>query len=171
MQIGRRDRWGAELHYIGGSFNMSSEYLVTEWRDLMFSNSNSNGRVASWGTWVSLFLTGEKKQVGNFGWKQPKPNRNFDPVNHAGVGAWEILCRYTRTETSKSLFDSGLLIGASQVDEFTFGVCWTWNPMVRWQLNYVHLAGEGIQTGSNDSGGTRRVDQEDFAGIRMVFKF
>lgn len=29
-RIGKRDRWGAELHYIGGPFSLSSEYLVTE---------------------------------------------------------------------------------------------------------------------------------------------
>jgi hypothetical protein len=43
--------------------------------------------------------------------------------------------------------------------------------MVRWQLNYVHLDGNGIRTGSGDSGGYKYVDNEDMVGLRMIFKF
>ena len=95
-------------------------------------------------------------------------------------GAWEVLARYTNTRTSESLFDtyaySGddyrILEGAPRVNEVTLGMAWTWNPMVRWQLNYVHLNGNGIRTGnSGSSQGTDRVDNEDMVGLRMIFKF
>ena len=44
--------------------------------------------------------------------------------------------------------------------------------MVRWQLNYVHIDGNDIRTGSSDNmADTNRVDSEDMAGLRMIFKF
>jgi phosphate-selective porin OprO/OprP len=179
-EISRRDRWGAELHYIGGPFSFSSEYLVTHYDDIDVFNTDTDvrmiredGNIKSWSTWVSYFLTGEKKEVSNFGWKQPKPKTNFDPVHFRGTGAWEILARYTKTETDEDLFDRGILKGSDCVDEYTVGVCWTWNPMVRWQLNYVHLEGnrDGIQTGSGSTKGTNWVEDEDMIGLRMTFKF
>jgi len=184
-KIGSRDRWGAEIHYIGGPFSISSEYLVTMYDDIeVFATDgtrviNEDGKIKSWSTWVSYFLTGEQKSVSNFGWKQPKPTTDFDPLHFQGIGAWEILGRYTSTKTSESLFDThvygtdiyNILEGASRVDEYTLGVSWTWNPLVRWQLNYVHLDGNGILTGSGSSEGKNRVDNEDMVGLRMIFKF
>jgi phosphate-selective porin len=185
-RIDSRDRWGAELHYIYGPFSMSSEYLVASYDDIdVFAADGTkvlsdDGTIRSWSTWVSYFLTGEKKRVSNFGWKQPKPRTNFDPVHLTGTGAWEVLARYTHTRTSESLFDTvsyganefRILEGADRVDEYTLGVAWTWNPMVRWQFNYVHLNGDGIRTGSSTNlAGTNRVDNEDMFGMRMIFKF
>jgi phosphate-selective porin len=173
--IESRDRWGAEVHYIGGPFSLSSEYLVTKWNDIEVSGgSTEDGDITSWSTWVSYFVTGEQKRVSNFGWKAPKPKENFDPVHLKGTGAWEILARYTKTVTDENLFDSGILKGADTVDEYSVGLSWTWNPMVRWQLNYVHLHGnrDGIRTGTSDNvGQTGYVDDEDMVGLRMIFKF
>jgi phosphate-selective porin OprO/OprP len=171
-EIDSRARWGTELHYIGGPFSLSSEYLVTRWSNIeRVGVVKKDGEVTSWSTWVSYFLTGEQKKVSNFGWKQPNPKINFDPINFKGTGAWEVLARYTSTKTRDSLFDHNILTGASRVDEYTAGLAWTWNPMVRWQLNYVHLNGNGIRTGSSDSGGYEYVDNEDMVGLRMIFKF
>ena len=185
-RIGSRNRWGAELHYIGGPFSLSSEYLVTQYDNIeVFAPDNTkvindDGKMTSWSTWVSYFLTGEQKRVSNFGWKAPNPKTNFDPVHLKGTGAWEVLARYTSTKTCESMFDTysyagsdyNILEGASKIDEYTLGLCWTWNPMVRWQLNYVHLKGHDIQTGSQDNmSKTNRVDNEDMAGLRMIFKF
>jgi phosphate-selective porin OprO/OprP len=170
-EIGSRNRWGAELHYIGGPFSLSTEYLVTQWNDIDLPiGVSEDGKVSSWSTWVSYFLTGEHKSVSNFGWKQPKPITNFDLIHLKGTGAWEVLARYTYTDTDDSLFDSGILFGASDVNEYTLGLCWTWNPMVRWQMNYVHLHGnrDGIRTGDKDK---IWVSDEDMLGMRMIFKF
>ncbi len=185
-QIGHRDRWGFELHYIYGPFSLSSEYLVAQYEDIrVFATDGAqvldeNGKVLSWSSWVSYFVTGESKQVGNFGWKQPKPKVNFNPVQFRGTGAWEILFRYTYTKTDDNLFRTvsydgetyRILEGAEKVDEFTVGVNWTWNPMFRWQFNYVHLEGDGILSGDKGNlEGTKRVDYEDMYGLRMIFKF
>jgi phosphate-selective porin len=184
--IGSRDRWGAELHYIAGPFSVSSEYLVALYDGIeVFADDGTrvideDGDITSWSTWVSYFLTGEQKEVSNAGWKQPKPNKDFSPLRLEGTGAWEVLARYTHTETSECLFDTVLyageeyriLEGADKVDEYTLGVSWTWNPLVRWQLNYVHLNGSGMESGSSSSlAGKGLIDNEDMVGLRMIFKF
>jgi len=173
-KIGSRQRWGGEIQYIAGPFSLSSEYLVTEWEDIQTASDKYDGDVTSCSTWISYFITGESKRVGNFGWKQPKPKCNFDITSFKGSGAWEILGRYTSTKTDKSLFENGILKGADDVNEFTVGLCWTWNPMVRWQLNYVHVHGnrDGIRTGTDDNvDGKSYVKNENMAGLRMIFKF
>jgi phosphate-selective porin OprO/OprP len=185
-EIESRDRWGFELHYLKGPFTLSSEYLVTSYDDIeIFASDGTrviseDGDITSWSTWVSYFLTGEQKEVSNFGWKQPKPKHDFDPIQLEGKGAWEILVRYTHTDTDESLFDvfryAGddyrILSGADRVDEYTLGISWTWNPMVRWQANYVHLNGDGIQSGSGGTlAGTNRIKNEDMVGVRMILKF
>ena len=173
-RIDSRTRYAGEIHFISGPFSLSSEYLATQWKDIEVGTVKEDGDIWTWGAWVSYFLTGESKQVSNFGWKQPKPATYFDPVNMQGCGAWEILARYTHTETDEDLFDAGILKGSTKVDEVTLGLCWTWNPMVRWQLNYSHLKGnrDGIRTGSSDSeDGTGYVENEDAVGLRMIFKF
>ncbi len=174
-EIGSRRRWGAEIHYIAGPLSLSSEYLVTQWDDIKTeTGSKYNGKVTSSSTWISYFITGETKQVSSFGWKQPKPKSNFDITSLNGSGAWEILARYTSTKTDEDLFENSILKGADTVDEFTIGLSWAWNPMVRWQLNYVHVHGnrDGIRTGSDDNvGGKSYVENEDMAGLRMIFKF
>lgn len=173
-KIGSRKRWGGEIHYITGPFSLSSEYLVTRWDDIETASDKYDGDVVCSSSWISYFLTGESKKVSNFGWKQPKPKCNFDPVTLKGTGAWEILARYTSTKTDKSLFEESILKGADDVNEYTVALCWTWNPMVRWQLNYVHIHGnrDGIRTGSDDNvDGKGYVKNEDMAGLRMIFKF
>lgn len=187
-EIDQRNRFGAELHYINGPFSFSTEYLKAFYKDIsVFANDGTrviedDGTVVSWSTWVSYFLTGEQKQVSNFGWRQPDPKRPFDPVRLQGIGAWEVLFRYTLTDTTKSLFDTyrfggdefSILSGAPYVNEFTVGLSWTWNAMVRWQFNYVYLDGHGPGIQSGDRGnpaGTGRSKVDSMFGTRMIFKF
>ncbi|MDY6861551.1 MAG: hypothetical protein SV062_01010 [Thermodesulfobacteriota bacterium] len=67
-----------------------------------------------------------------------------------------------------------ILKGADYVNEYTLGISWTWNPMVRWQLNYVYLDGKGtgIQSGDKaNPAGTKRSKIDSMVGLRMIFKF
>ncbi|MEW6441967.1 MAG: porin [bacterium] len=188
-QIQARHRWGAELHYIWGPFSASTEYLVTEYPDIeVFDQRDGTliiddyGKIRSWTAWVGFFLTGESKQVSNDGWRQPNPKNNFDPIHLKGLGAWEVLARYTHTKTDDDLFRTAdfegrtyrILNGADDVYEYTFAVNWTWNSVLRWQINYVHLNGNGggIATGSStNEAGSNRVNDEDQYAMRMIFRF
>jgi len=165
-EIDTRFRLGGELHYLIGPLAFSAEYLEVQYRGIelyhdLYSGSTrrvheklyqSDGAVRSFSVWISGYLTGESKQLTNFGWKTPKP---LKPVGPGGAGAWEILGRYSRTWTARNLFrvsevegydDSpgagssvklAVLDGAHLVHEFSLGVCWTLNPMLRIQLNDV----------------------------------
>jgi phosphate-selective porin OprO/OprP len=188
-EIGQRNRWGAELHYIKGPISFSTEYLVTEYKDIDVFNKakttkglSEDGRITSWSTFVSYFLTGESNTVSNFGWRKPNPKVDFDPVKLKGSGAWEILARYTHTDVSDNLFASNtigtstytILEGAPWTDEYTAGVSWTWNPLVRWQLNYTHVTAGGNGLFSGDTtylAGEGKSQNEDMVGMRMIFKF
>jgi phosphate-selective porin len=187
-RIGRRDRVGLEMHCVMGSISFSTERLNAYYEDIEVHVKDgaralkSDGRVASWSTWLSWFPTGEKKSVGNFGWKQPNPKRPFDPGRLGGIGAWEILLRYTLTDTSRPLFEAHengnegyrILAGADHVSELTLGLNWTWNPMVRWQLNFVHLRKSGgvIRSGDDDdAAGMERSESDSMVGLRMMFNF
>ena len=167
-EIDTRFRLGGELHYQVDSLAFSAEYLEVQYRGIelyhdLYSGSSrkvreklheSDGAVRSLSMWVSCYLTGESKRLTNLGWKTPKP---IAPVGSGGIGAWEILGRYSKTWTSRNLFrtrqvdgyeDSpgagnsvklAVLDGAHEVHEVTLGVCWTINPMLRLQLNDVLL--------------------------------
>ncbi|MFH1437299.1 MAG: porin [Pseudomonadota bacterium] len=122
------------------------------------------GAVRSFSVFISIYATGESKTLTNGGWKTPKP---LKPIGGGGPGAWEILARYSRTWTDRDLFEKikvpgfdresaalpddysgpfpgasnsvslSVLDGAHDVHEFTLGLCWILNPMVRIQLNDV----------------------------------
>ena len=88
--------------------------------------------------------------------------------------------RYTRTETDDNLFRTviyagetyRIVNGAEDVDEYTAGLNWTWNSMIRWQVNFVHMAGDGIRSGDGaNAEGSSRLDSENMLGFRLTFKF
>jgi phosphate-selective porin OprO/OprP len=177
MFLGSRDRYGAELHWIRGPFLLSSEYIGLVYKDMDDKEglfSDKEGKVTNLSVWTSYFLTGEKKEVSNFGWKDPKPAKNFDP-RKGTWGAWEILARYSHTETDQTFFNLGILNGASTADEYTLGVNWTLNPMVRIQLNDVYIDANGLLSGSNSdqwdsSVKGKKRDNENAVLLRLIFK-
>jgi len=179
-EIDRRHRLGVELHYLLGSFVLSSEFLETHYRDIALYHDfqvgsaravhdevlRVSGVLRSWSSWLSLYLTGESKELTNQGWRTARPR---SPLGAGGLGAWEILTRYSRTWSDRDLFTAiavngfaatdprlpgdytgstpgagntvtaTVLDGAHDAHEITVGLNWTLNPMVRIQLNDVYL--------------------------------
>lgn len=179
-KIGSKWRWGLELHYVFKRFSLSVEHLqlyyenIRVYHDLYSGSSrayhdelfSSQGTIRSTSAWMSIFITGESKSLSNSGWKTPGPQKN---VAEGGVGALELLARYSYTDTDSRLFQKfrvdglsaetegipvdyiealpgshnsisvSVLDGAHRVHEMTLGICWTLNPMVRIQLNDVFL--------------------------------
>ncbi len=173
-------RWGAELHYVFRQFSLSIEYLELKYEGIrlrhnLYAGSSqvaqehlfeADGWVRSGSAWVSIYLTGESKILTDAGWKTPKPHKN---LGDGGYGAFEVLLRYSLTDTDTRLFrkqkvagfstDNGalpedfkgptpgagnsvsvsVLDGANRVHEATLGLCWTLNPMVRIQVDDVFL--------------------------------
>ncbi len=179
-EIDARRRLGAELHYLRGPFGFSSEMLEVRYDDVALFHDfyvgstrtahvplqTRSGAIRSWSTWASWYLTGESKRLEDSGWRTARPRASW---GEGGPGAWEILIRYSRTWSDRSLFDpvvvegfragssalpanyagampgtgnrvtGAVLDGAHDVRELTLGVNWTLNPMVRIQLNDVFL--------------------------------
>lgn len=156
--------------YAVGSSSLSEERL-----------HESGGTVRSLSLFTSVYLTGERKRLDNGGWRTARP---LAAVGAGGAGAWEILLRYSRTWTDPALFTrvpvsgyvptspslpvgyqgptpgagnsvtAAVLDGAHNVHEFTLGVSWTVNNMVRVQLNDVFLwapPGDRDGDGKNDN--------------------
>ncbi len=179
MTLGSRSRLGAELHWIYGPFLVSSEWIGVYYRDMDDDEGTfkgEKGKITSWTVWTSYFLTGEKKEVSNWGWRDPKPKKNFDPFKGTW-GAWEILGRYTHTETDKTFFDLGILEGASRADEYTLGINWTLNPMVKMQLNHVYINSNGLCSGAssdNPDVKDKCIENQDINEnavlLRLIFK-
>ncbi len=179
-EIERRRRLGAELHYLRGPLAISSELLevrygdVTLYHDFLVGATRTvhapvqtrSGAIRSWSTWASWYLTGEAKRLEDGGWRTARPGASW---GEGGVGAWEILGRYSRSWSHRGLFDpvrvagygpgssslppeyagatpgngnavtAAVLDGACEANELTVGLSWTVNPMVRIQLNDVFL--------------------------------
>lgn len=178
-EIDSRSRWGLEAHWLSGPLTVSCEYLVLSYDGINVSHQylqgsnrlldepllERSGEVRSASLWASWFLTGERKAVDTFGWRQPSPKSELRP-GAGGTGAWELLARLSTTTTDRDLFDTvvvpgftaeqleglgavavgegesvkaAVLDGAAEVMEATLGVNWTLNPNLRVQLNLVHL--------------------------------
>jgi phosphate-selective porin len=198
-RVHSRTRWGAELDYTLGSFTVSAEWARVSYdgiqifhdffqgstrlkHDLLLS---ADGDVRNTSVWVSYFLTGEKKVLDNFGWRQPQPNRAFGP-GLAGHGAWEILARFSTTTTDQGLFDAlrvhgftasdfsgaapptpgagssvnaSVLDGAPKLDEVTVGLNWTMNYNFRVLLDWTYLWAPDFENGKGGivSGGNSEL--------------
>jgi phosphate-selective porin OprO/OprP len=178
-EIDERTRWGAEAHWLHGPLTVSFEYLVLSYDDITVFHDYMRGSerllrepqlvrsgdVRSASLWVSWFLTGERKAVDAFGWRQPAPKSELRP-GATGTGAWELLARLSTTSTDRELFDTvhvpgytaeqlagigavpvaegesvraAVSDGAAELMEATLGANWTLNPNLRVQFNLVHL--------------------------------
>jgi phosphate-selective porin len=137
----------------------------------------AHGTVRSLSAWASIYLTGEAKRLTNAGWKTAKPRT---ALGEGGAGAVEVLARYSATWTDRRLFQAravsgfeptdarvpsgaptpgagasanvAVLDGAHELHEWTLGVSWTLNPMVKLQLNDVFLwAPDGDRDGDGEN--------------------
>ncbi len=177
MQLGSRSRLGAEAHWIYGSFLVSSEWIGVQYRGMNDNEGNfkdEDGKITSLSVWTSYFLTGEKKEVNNFGWRDPRPKKNFD-LFKGTWGAWEILARYTHTKTDEEFFKLRILNGASRADEYTIGINWALNPMVKIQFNDVYISANGLLSGAdsnqwNSTEKGKKRDHENAVLFRLIFK-
>ncbi len=170
-EIDSRTRLGLEAHYLAGPLTVSAEWLKTSYNgivvyhDYLTGSSRlrretvlaRGGAIRSFSVWGSFYLTGERKLLDAFGWRQPTPLAPFTGKGTGG-GAWEILARYSTTTADAALFDSirvegyradqlppatpapvgagnsvtaGVLQGSGDLREFTVGLNWTMNYFFR----------------------------------------
>jgi phosphate-selective porin OprO/OprP len=142
---------GAEAALVFGPFSAQAEYF-REWVDRANVGANLESPTFD-GFYVfgSYFITGEhrnyKRSTGTF--DRVIPHHNF---TDGGLGAWEVLLRYSHTE----LNDTPVLGG--RMNNITAGVNWYWNPNAKLQFNYINAK---IDRGPTD--GTLQVFQSALA--------
>ena len=178
-EIDSRVRWGAEATYKRGAFSASAEWARVDYEGIevfhdFYQGSTRlkhdpvmlrDGKVENLSVWASWYLTGEEKTYDNFGWRQQSPNNPWGP-GLPGHGAWELLVRYSVTDTDPQLFETvkvrgytaadfgatppptpgagssvnaSVLQGATRLHEASLGVNWTMNYNFRVLCTYTYL--------------------------------
>jgi phosphate-selective porin len=180
-EIDSQTRFGAELNYLLGPVTVSAEWAMIQYDKItiyhdFFQGSTrlqhdqvlqTNGNIHNLSAFVSWFITGEKKFLDNFGWRQPDPKRPLG-LKERGIGAFEVLARFSATFTSDGLFtttrvpgwktsdftdpqnklagaapgegasvNAAVVQGTSKLYEITAGLNWTMNHHLRIQLDYT----------------------------------
>ncbi|MEW6366254.1 MAG: porin [Acidobacteriota bacterium] len=180
LDIEKRTRYGWDLHYIRGPFIVSYEWDRIEWKNVTsYTSGIGNLRGAAHSDagqiWVSYFPTGEQKTFEDvfFAWRQPKPKKNLS-IKEKTWGGWELMGKYAWKNTSKELFDLGILDGSRKGYTVTGGVRWLWDPKVRIMadINYCKSTeGKGIIVQYADKGSAsqkRYVEHETALLVRFI---
>jgi phosphate-selective porin OprO/OprP len=134
-----QDIAAAEFALVLNSFSMVAEWGGT-WVPDATVNNISRGTPFFEGGYVQVayLLTGEHEVYDRkrATFERIVPYENVFWVHDAngncchGWGAWQILARYNTID----LNNSGIIGG--ELNSFTFGVDWIWNPQARMQFNY-----------------------------------
>lgn len=146
-------QYGVEAAAVWGPLSVQGEWILTDLQ------GDRDANLQGGYVFVSYFLTGENrvysKSRSTFG--RIKPYENFWWVDDTGSlcchgsGAWELAARYSNLDYDSSGVTG---IGGSngtrgELNNFTFGVNWYWNPYMHVTFNYVHSELDDAVTGQN----------------------
>lgn len=137
LALDTTDLVGAEAAWVHGPLSVQSEYVHS------FADAPGGANPDFWGAYVyaSWLLTGEHRayKPGAGAFDRLKPRRPFLFGESSGPGAWELAARYSFLD-----LDDGAANGG-EMDAYTLGLNWYWNPNVVILANYVYgnLRNEG----------------------------
>jgi phosphate-selective porin OprO/OprP len=144
---GRRLNYTPQLYYYNGPFGLMFEYAVSAQKvsavvsgDTLVHNFSNN----AWQVAASYVLTGEKKSFGSI-----VPGRGLESRMVKGLGAWEVVGRYTGLNVDPSVFADGFADrtkSAESARAWTVGLNWYLNYFSRVELNYeqTHFQGGNL---------------------------
>jgi phosphate-selective porin OprO/OprP len=132
-QDDRLTRWGLEIEYLYGPFNLKSEYLSGHFETVESGNRVGGLDVSGFYLNLGYILTGENSPRD----LPIKPRVNFDP-SKGGWGAWQLVARYQVLRTNDDLLRLGLASGTDKAQSVTVGLNWFPNRHIRFQLNFDH---------------------------------
>jgi phosphate-selective porin OprO and OprP len=162
---GRRLTYIPQLYYYVGPFGLLAEYVDTAQKVAATISSvttvhdfdNHAWQVA--GSWV---LTGEKKS-----YKSVIPRKGLEIDGDRGIGAWELVARYTVLNVDKAAFADGFADPTKSAR-----VARAWNLGVNWYLNYfTKLQFEYEQTRFEQGAatGNRPTEKAFLERLQIVF--
>ena len=145
---GRRERWSPQAYYYVGSFGAVAEYVESDQqvsRQLTATNKRT-GTVDNSAYQISLsyFLTGEKSTYNSI-----TPLTNFKLGDGGGLGAWQLVARFSELKIDTAAFTDGALSFADPTASprnaraTGVGVNWWLNANVKWVLDYEWTQFEG----------------------------
>lgn len=149
-----RRRYGAELQWIFGPWDIKSEYMGDRLDNIERAGRNEDIRIAAWYLSGSYLLTGEKKPKNRW----VVPNKKW--------GAWEVAARIERFFINEAPFVTGFLIGSNSVTAVTAGLNWWPNKHTRLMLNY-----EFTNLDKNVLTGSAPDDSETLIFLRTQYNF
>jgi phosphate-selective porin OprO and OprP len=125
------DLLGLEAVFVRGAFHTEAEYQSAS---IDGESGFADADFDAYYVQAGYFLTGEHKgyKVDSGKFDRVRPNKTFSLRENKGMGAWELVGRYS----SLDLEDNGYQGGTLQ--DYSIGVNWYLNPNMRIMLNYVH---------------------------------
>jgi phosphate-selective porin OprO/OprP len=147
---GRRLTYTPQLYYYFGPFGLMAEYAdsaqkvaaTISQKTIVHNIDNHAWQVA--GSWV---LTGEQKS-----YKSVVPRKGLEIDDNRGIGAWELVARYTELNVDATAFAAGFADPAKSARAaraWTIGMNWYLNYFTKLQLEYEQTRFEhGAVTGN-----------------------
>jgi phosphate-selective porin OprO/OprP len=134
---GNRARWSPQAYWYWGPFALLGEYVTNSTEFQATTGETVRAHANAWqiaGAWV---ITGE-----NTSWRGVLPSRSFD-LENGGVGAFEVVARYSRLNLDRDLFDGNVFLNgalyAEDSKEWAIGLNWYLNRFVKLAFNYEHI--------------------------------
>ena len=136
---GHRTRLAPQAYYYLGPFGLLSEYTLAE-EGFQKTTVRRDIALRAWQVQATYILTGEHKSFAS-----PTPRRSFDPRN-GGWGAVELAARVGDFAAERGVYSYGLMDptkSARRAHEWTGGVNWYLNRLLRISLDYGRTSFEG----------------------------
>jgi phosphate-selective porin OprO/OprP len=126
---GRRLTYTPQLYYYAGSFGLMAEYVDSAQKvaatmgsqTILHDIDNHAWQVA--GSWV---LTGQQKS-----YRAVVPDKCLEGADNRGIGAWELVARYTALNVDPTTFAAGFADPTKSA-----GAARAWVVGMNWYLNY-----------------------------------
>lgn len=164
---GERLRWSPQFYYYNGPFGLLGEYVRVS-QEVSNTAAGHHDRLDNdaWQIVASWILTGE-----NAGYANPVPKSPFDPEKGTGLGAWELVARYSELEIDDDAFapfgtgSTSTQLGRSYADPrasarkasaWAGGINWYLNKNLKFALDYERTSFDG---GWTNAGGTAFLDR------------
>ena len=144
---GRASRATANGYWYVNRLGLLSEY-VASWQTVTRDAKTATLRNNAWQASGSLALTNDHPSYTGIA-----PRHPFDPIN-GHWGAVEVLARYSLLQVDPTAFTDKFADptkSAHQASATAFGLNWTWNRAVRYQINYERTFFRGgAKTGNRE---------------------
>ncbi len=175
---GERVRWSPQAYYYTGPFGLFGEYVAVDQEvsrtngGVKRSNKLKNDAWQIVGSWV---LTGEEA-----GYTNPIPKRPFNFANGTGIGAWEVVARYSELNIDDNAFSprggsqansyADPRASAKQASAWAAGINWYLNRNLKIALDYEETRFDG---GWTNAAGTSFEDRptEKVVSSRLQIAF